>query len=668
MKIKNIFTSVLVTTVMGLGTSSCDYLDVVPVEQPSVDNTMDNYTQALGYLYQCYRGVTQPLAADWAQGFNVNNSQPIPGSYQSDLTSTTDEWMMDDVQFNQGPLARALYTNSVSGANNYNEYNVYNIWMASTFVFLEKLETLGIPKGIVTPEEAKEWKAEANFLIAYYHYCLLRRYGPIAIVDKRLPMNAPISSFPGRMHYDYCVDWICNKLDEAAKDLPVRRESAYVGRATSLICKALKARILLYAASPLFNGQFPFPEWTNKVETPGYGTELISKTYDPQKWERAKKASEEALALALGEGQRSLYTGGGAETDAMVKVSYFPVDNLDENFIRKVLTMRNVVCAKESEGNHEQVWASPDLTAGKVFIYRARMPHNVVPKSTSLPQGYTSGFHMLGVTLPFTNRFMTKNGLQPENDPEFPEEEWMKSAGYKDDGEKLRSHIINLFKNREPRFYAWISFDGGDYGTLMYNGQRPVYMNMLSSAAQGYNPASPRETCPTGIGTQKWIDPKANVTLLGNENFFYSPRALIRLAELYLNLAECNAELGNVTAALENINIIRRRAGVKELTADMVTSSGKSIVEWARDERSVELFDELQRYFDIRRWCKGEYIANGMRTGLAAYIGNPTFEQYNTISQPNNAQIYQWDDRMYLYPIADKELYSNPQFVQSPGY
>lgn len=661
--------SAVVASIMGLGVSSCDYLDVVPVEQPSVDNTMDNYTRALGYLYSCYRGVTQPLARDWAQGFNVQYGQPVPGNILSDITCSTDEWFVDDVNFNQGPLVRSLYSNSVSGANNLNEYNIYNIWMANAFVFLDKLETLGIPSGVVAPEEAKMWKAEANFLIAYYHFMQLRRYGPIAIVDKRLPMDAPISAFPGRMHYDYCVNWICNKLDEAAKDLPACRQPSDVGRATSTICKALKARILLYAASPLFNGQFPFPDWTNKVESPGYGTELVSKTYDRNKWEVAKKASEEALALALGEGQRSLYEGGGAETEAMVKVSYFPVDNLDEKFIRKVLTMRNVICAKEGEDNHEHIWASPDLTTGLVSIYRGRIPHNVVPKSTSLPQGYIYGYYSHGVTMSFANRFMTKNGLQPDNDPDFPKEsEWLKSAGYKDEGEKLRSHIINLFKNREPRFYAWVSFDGGDYGTLMYNGQRPVYMNMLSSAAQGYNPATPRDYSATGIGNQKWIDPKANVSVLGKENFFYAPRPFIRLAELYLNLAECNAELGNTTAALENINIIRRRAGVAELTADKVTASGKSLVEWARDERSVELFDELHRYFDIRRWCKGECIANGKRYGLKGNVANPTFEEFNTISQPNNAHIYQWDDRMYLYPIDDEELYSNPQFVQSPGY
>ena len=146
------------------------------------------------------------------------------------------------------------------------------------------------------------------------------------------------------------------------------------------------------------------------------------------------------------------------------------------------------------------------------------------------------------------------------------------------------------------------------------------------------------------------------------------PLPLIRLAELYLTLAECCAELDDINGALENVNIIRRRAGAKELTAEMVSSSGKSIVEWVRDERSIEFFDEMQRYFDVRRWCKGDLLGFGTRRGLNAHVQNPSFRKFNTPGVVNQGHVYSWGDRMYLYPIDANELYSNPQFVQSPGY
>ncbi|MDE7442534.1 MAG: RagB/SusD family nutrient uptake outer membrane protein, partial [Muribaculaceae bacterium] len=522
MKIKNIFLSSVATLSLTAGLTSCDYLDVMPPEQPSVDNTMDSYSSAEGYLYTAYRYVTQPIASDWAQGMNTSAGQPLPGLTLGDYQGTTDEWLMDDVQYNQGPLVRGLYTNTLSANNNFNDYKVQSIALSNVYLFLEKLNTIGVPNGVVPEETAELWRAEAKFLIAYYHYCLLRRYGPIAIVDKRMSMDASVSSFPGRMHYDYCVKWICDQLDEAAKELPARREVADTGRATSTICKALKARVLLYAASPLFNGQFPYPEWTNKVETPGYGTELVSKTYDRNKWETARKASEEALELALGDGQRSLYYGSGSnESDQMIKATYVPVDGADEDFKRAVLRMRNVICVREPDGNSEHIWATYDLSQVGAD-WNQRMPRNPIPKTASAPNGYQSAYCTMGATLATNLRFLTKDGYQPENDPNFtPESDWYKSAGYADDysdasNPALRSHIINLCKNREPRFYAWLSFDGGDYGTLFRYGNGPVHMNLLSSQAQGYDPViAPRDYCPTGFLMQKWISPKGVLNTSG---------------------------------------------------------------------------------------------------------------------------------------------------------
>lgn len=669
MKLKNIFFSTVSAAIIGVGVASCDYLDIVPPEQPSINNTMDNFNQALGFLHGCYIGVTDPIKAGWSVGTNVGHGNPLPSYTLGDLHTTTDEWIMDDIQFNQAPIVRAAYSNTLSGTQNVDEYKCYSIWMSNIYLFLEKLDELGVPNGVIEPEIAKQWRAECKFLKAYYHFCLFRRYGPIAIIDERVPMDAPTSAFPGRMHVDYCVKWICDRLDEATEDLPAVREPSEIGRATSTICKALKSRVLLYAASPLFNGQFPYPEWRNKVETPGYGYELVSRTYDRNKWVLAKEAAEDALNYALTEGGRELYYGNdGNETPEMLNKLYVPVDGVDDDFKRAVLRMRNVVRVREPDGNKEFIWSTASNTVA-YGIYNQRVVRNPIPKTSMAPNGFQNAYCCIGATLATVLRFGTKDGYQPANDPNFPpESEWYKSAGYADKGGALRSHIINLNKNREPRFYAWLSFDGGDYGTLLRYGLEPVPVNMLSSNAQGYNPIAFRDYCPTGYPMQKWIDTRATITNTGVNNWIFTPLPIIRLAELYLNLAECCAELGDTEGALTNMNIIRRRAGATELTADMVAQSGKSLVEWVRDERSIEFFDEMHRYFDVRRWCKGELLGFGTRMGLNAHIENPTFAQFNKPVAVNQGHVYAWGDRMYLYPIDSHELYSNPQFVQSPGY
>ena len=73
------------------------------------------------------------------------------------------------------------------------------------------------------------------------------------------------------------------------------------------------------------------------------------------------------------------------------------------------------------------------------------------------------------------------------------------------------------------------------------------------------------------------------------------------MAELYLNLAECHAALGNTTEALINLNVIRQRAGVQNLTEGDLTGE-MNLMDWVRNERFVELFEEGHRYYDLRRW------------------------------------------------------------------
>ncbi len=144
------------------------------------------------------------------------------------------------------------------------------------------------------------------------------------------------------------------------------------------------------------------------------------------------------------------------------------------------------------------------------------------------------------------------------------------------------------------------------------------------------------------------------------------PAQLIRLSELYLNLAECDAALGNEKDALVSLNVVRKRAGVRDVTtADF---SLMSLTDWIRNERYVELFAEGHRYYDARRWMIAPQVfKSGVREGLnAVEKKDPTFEEFNRRTKVD--QPFQWSDRMYLLPIPSSEIYNNPQLVQSQGY
>ena len=265
--------------------TSCNFLDVVPPEQASLKDATKTPEATKGFLYSCYTGI---------------KDDQVVWQY-TNMEGSADEYALPPLWNTNGQkLAWGLFNSTNYGAWRWG--NVYQ-YIGQCHLFLSQLENAqGVSEAL-----KKEWRAEANFLIAYYHFLLLEYYGPIPITDSYIDMETPSNEYNGRFHFDYIVNWIAMKLDQASEDLPASRVGDEWGRATSTIAKAIKARLLLYAASPLWNGSFPYPDWKNKnFETPGYGKELVSKTFDPDKWKRALTACKDALEWAEGDGGCSL--------------------------------------------------------------------------------------------------------------------------------------------------------------------------------------------------------------------------------------------------------------------------------------------------------------------------------------------------------------------------
>ena len=632
--------------------SSCDYLDVAPPKRQTLTDAMKDKQAVLNWLTSCYWsvGACEPIEISRYEASAEAYVMPRLWNQSSQLVS----WNQISPSWNGGTEAgdrlELRWRTCYGGIGN-------------VHLFLDQL-AVQHPEN-VTEEDKVRYRAEMKFLNAYYHFLLLELYGPIPTMNAYGDPNMPKDEFPGRSHFDYVVDYICQQLDEAAQDLPATYTLDETwGRANKVICKAVKARLLLYAASPLWNGSFPYSNWKNtNYETPGYGNELVSHTYDPQKWQRALQACQEALDVAINEGGRSLLdmnTAMALAAKQNVPLPYIPGLNTNteegKEFQRRVLLMSYVCTADETDGNHEFIFGSTDRITPSYM-----MPLRMFRQSNGQ---WIGGYNRCNPTLYAVENFYTKNGKPVRMDPNFTrEEDWLKSANVPG-----RAEIINLNVSREPRFYAWITFDGADYGSLVQNGS-PLRINFRSSDAQGYNPQfANRDLNQTGYLMKKFVSPDLKFTDGGNNMNDWTPTPIIRLAELYLNLAECQAETGDVDGALASVNVIRERAGVPALTRADLTD-GMTIVDWVRQERFVELYCEGHRYYDLRRWMIAPEKLGAKREGLNAFEGNiynPTFEQFNqrvTIQQP-----FQWQNRMYLIPIHQSEVYSNPQLVQSPEY
>jgi hypothetical protein len=691
MKLKNIFKLATIAVASGttlMGVTSCNYLDVVPPEQAGLPDAMKNHTNALGFLYSCYADLE--AYTDLA-----------PRAYLSTFNASTDEYALPEAWY-AGDATQAYNVMRNTSSANAQTW----IWgrtykgIGQCLLFEQQLEGEGRKNGVWnTEEEYNEWLAETRFLKAYYHFATLRLYGPIPLTTELISMDAADSEFPGRTHFDGCVDYIVNELDEAAKDLPDTRPSEEIGRATSVICKAIKARLLLYAASDLWNGsgKFPYPQWKNTsftsknpVTGEDYGYELVAKntTSEQQieRWKRAYTACDEALQAAK-EAGHELFQGYELTSDSDVKYAdiYVPgkENNTEEDleFKQNVQKMRYAVSTTYDEGNHEIIWG---LMWQPYGWDTARLPRRCVQNAST--KAWLEGWNGVAPTLYTVTHFLNEDGTLPDED----DANLYNTAGLA----SPRNEVINLCVGREPRFYAWIGFNGGDMLTVLYNG-KPMTLNMRDGEKQGRG-AGERNYSATGFLGIKFLDPKSKWTTDGSwVSGKNSPEVLIRMAELYLDLAECAAELsnrgvasmtgvssegnGNTAEVAKNcVNIIRDRAGATELTNAMISGNASaandadgttemSLLDWVRNERFIEFWNEGQRYYDVRRWVMGDtYFGTGKRKGLNGLQVGASLTEFNTPTVLN--KTYTFHRRQYLYPVFLNEVYKNPQMVQAPGY
>lgn len=639
------------TLAIGVSGTGCEFLDVVPPEQVTLEDATKNATETEKFLYGCYAFIQNPI------------------EYHTSLASA-DEFAQPAIW---GNLANELAWGNITPANSGSDqrWNRYYDGIGNCHLFLQNL-----PNAIGVSDELKrEWEAEAKFMIAYYHFEILRFYGPCPINDRLIDQGVPADQYPGRSHYDAVTNFIVDLLDEVieSKALPSFREETERGRATESIAYGLKARVLLYAASPLWNGSFPYQNWRNKVESSydgvNYGYELVSRTYDASKWERARIACQEAIEVAEAAGHTLCQYDQNFTnlvTDRMLDKLYIPMNGgeADDEFKRRVIFFRWLSSSQVKEGNTELIWG---VSKDDDWMADCLMPQFVLKKNDGT---WINGYAGYSPYLGTMENFFTKDGKFYDKGNAEELQRWA-------DAPSDRPDLINLVVDREPRFYAWMAFDHGDWGTLIRRGEEPVFLRLKVAGntggndgeeGQGYNPdVFARDHCVTGFMCQKFIRPDRSYANNGSVNNTRFQRPLMRTSELYLNLAECYAMEGNIQEALNALNAVHTRAGLPAVTASDITSE-HPLIEWIRNERFIEFFGEGQRYYDVRRWALGEeYLSEGKREGLNAEAGtNPSFDVFNTRIKVQ--QDYMWNDRMYLMPAYESEIGANQQLVQAPGY
>lgn len=202
----------------------------------------NNLTQIRNILNNVYSGLpggfadigTSWLAAACDEAEEVNNVEPIQNFNTGNITPYSNP---DDI-----------WNKSYASIRN------AKIFIQSTDTITWKIWQYSNPtEYTLRVGLTKQYKAEAKFLTAFFYFELVKRYGGVPIVDEVIDKNTDwISRFPRRSFSD-CVDFIVANCDAAAADLPATYDVGNYGRATKGAAMALKARMLLYAASDLYN-------------------------------------------------------------------------------------------------------------------------------------------------------------------------------------------------------------------------------------------------------------------------------------------------------------------------------------------------------------------------------------------------------------------------------
>ncbi|HVI44851.1 MAG TPA: RagB/SusD family nutrient uptake outer membrane protein [Chitinophaga sp.] len=626
-----IFKIILTAFFIICGIACNKFLDIIPDNVATLEQAFQLRATAKKYLFTCYSYL--PRLGSVSENYTFLGSReiatPYPGSQAPGIPNGIME-LCYDYQNVVTPIAN--YWDGLNGGKPMFEA------IRTCNIFLENIGK--VPD--ITEAERKRWIAEVKVLKAYYHFLLVRMYGPVPILRKNLPVASDVEAVKvKREPVDDAVAYIAQLTDEALNDLPltIMNQREELGRITQPVALAVKAYALVLGASPLFNGNSDYTALKNKD-----GQALVNTNYDQAKWQKAAEACNQAITVAA---------------QAGFKLYYFePPFDLKSigDTTRKCLDIR---CALTEEWNQENIWTFPHSNTGE--LQRECAPRNDV---------YSYTYSLWAANLKACEIFYTKNGVPIEEDMTWDYAN--RYAKLRTIPDSLRSilkpnYTTSSFNmDREYRFYADLAFDGSSF----FMKQRPAEDNLLyintmwgSSSANSLSRYS-----FTGYWPKKLVSWKTS-----GDGGSYTADAYvwpaIRLSGLYLMYAEAlNESEGPSGKAIQYVDEVRRRAGLNGVVQSWAAysrnankpSSREGLRSIIQQETMIEFMFEGENYWNMRRWKRLD-LMNRPVTGWDVSQSTPaTFYRLKTIYQPHNTY------RDYLTPIREYDLFVNPNLVQNP--
>jgi len=638
---------IILAVIMGL-TACSDWLDVVPDGIPTLEMAFNSRVQALKYLATCY------------------SYMPLNGGSGDPTTLGGDDiWTRNTTHFaNRFSLAGLDISEGRQNAANpvlsrwggmYQALRVCN-------TFLDNIDL--VPD--LQAWEREQWIAEVKVLKAYYHFSLVQMYGPVPIIRENMPVDADVYAVKvEREPVDECFDYIVELLDEACEgdmlSTFVLDPASDYGRITKPIALSLKAKALVTAASPLFNGNNDQSTLKNNDGTP-----LFDTSFKSEKWDSAMVACKEAIDICH-EAGIMLYT----YEDAANRFNDTTVLNV---------TLRN---AFNVRSNSEIIWANTQMIS---IPGNGGMIHASMPKLNPDYVNSNDICKWLGMPIKIAEMFYTENGVPLDEDKTRNVGDiYNLRTAQAEDRFYIRQGrtTVDMHFDREPRFYAWVGFDGGVwFGAGQYNDKDASSLRYLAFKI-GETDGTEGQGNWTGYIPKKFIPYEAQLNAINSISSPSYAWPIMRLSDLYLLYAEAINEAEGPDGAhsselFQYIDLVRARAGLKGVKEswDTYTNNQKyttqaGMREIIQKERLIELSFEGQRFWDIRRWktAPAEYHTPLQGWNMMVSIIDGTEEEVNRIMyQPQLLLEQKFGIRDYFWPIRTADIEVNPNLVQNIGW
>ncbi|MDN5204257.1 RagB/SusD family nutrient uptake outer membrane protein [Fulvivirgaceae bacterium BMA10] len=617
-----------------VGTSCDNFIDVVPDNLAKIEDAFKTRDSAERFLATLY-SYMPPMAS-------INNPALTAGDEIAVNERVSRNW--------GGRIINRGGQNITTPELGYwgNNGTIRNLFIAlrDCNIFLENLDK---PFDLEDFEE-KRWTAEAKFLKAYYHFYLMRMYGPIPIVRENIEVSSGVEATRvNRDPVDDVVNYIIELLDEAIADLPsvLPDPVGESGRITAQAAYALKARVLVTAASPLFNGNEDYSTFTGVN-----GEQLINTSYDESKWTRALEACKEAIEVAEANGHR-----------------LYEFTNAPESWSDSTITKLSIRGSLTDPWNEEIIWGSSQSPVTQLQNWAQA---KIAPGLTAL--GGISAQSWWGPPLHIAEMFYSENGVPIEEDKNYDYANRYDTEVADSDHRhylKVGFETSKLNFHREPRFYASLGFDGGLWmGHGVADDDDALHLESKRGDQGGRE--NELDWALGGYWAKKIVYyENVQASTINRYTRTEYPFPMIRLADLYLLYAEALNEASGPGEAIQWIDRVRIRAGLNGVVESWnihsknpsKPSTKEGLREIIQQERMIELAFEGRRFWDLRRWKRASEFLNKDVQGWNS-LGKTTEDYYKVVTLGK----YKFLRRDYLWPISEQDIIRNSNLVQNPGW